>query len=59
MLAARVDGPWEESVVYEFDARGHGSAHDAYQWDCDVKDPSFVIHANGTTVIAYRGVCCT
>ena len=35
-----------------------GAAHDAYQWDCDVKDPSFVMHANGTAVIAYRGVCC-
>ena len=49
-------GPWEERVVYEFAANGHGS--NASAWDCDVKDPSFVIHSNGTTVIAYRGVCC-
>lgn len=52
------NGPWDERVVYEFDANGHGPAHSPYQWDCDVKDPSFVVHANGTTVIAYRAVCC-
>lgn len=49
-------GPWEEKVVYEFAANGHGANYS--QWDCDVKDPSFVVHANGTTVIAYRAVCC-
>ena len=42
--------------MYEFDANGHGA--DTASWDCDVKDPSFVIHENGTTVIAYRGIRC-
>ena len=32
--------------------------HNKNQWDCDIKDPSFVIHPNGTTIIAYRAVCC-
>ena len=53
-----VHGPWLERVVYDFDANGHGQAHDANQWDCDVKDPSFVVHSDGRTVIAYRATCC-
>jgi len=56
-------GPWQEKVVYAFDANGHNNASNdpnrtAYDFDCDIKDPSFVIHENGTTVIAYRGVRC-
>ena len=37
-------------------AAWNDSSRNAYDFDCDVKDPSFVIHPNGTTVIAYRGV---
>ena len=51
-----VFGPWTEHMVYGFTSNGHGA--DPAAWDCDVKDPSFVIHENGTTVIAYRGVRC-
>ena len=53
--SGRASGPWEERLVYEFAANGHGSNGSA--WDCDVKDPSFVIHANGTVVIASGGAC--
>ena len=38
-------GPWDERVVYEFETNGHGASHNGSQWDCDVKDPSFVVHA--------------
>ena len=37
-------------------AAWNDSSRNAYSFYCDVKDPSFVIHPNGTTVIAYRGV---
>ena len=55
-VSGNVTGPWTKQVVYNFEDNGHGSNFSA--WDCDVKDPSFAIHANGTTVIAYRAVCC-
>ena len=56
--SGRIEGPWTEHLVYNFDLEGHGVTHNKDQWDCDIKDPSFVIHPNGTTVIAYRAVCC-
>ena len=56
--SGRIEGPWTEHLVYNFDLEGHGQTHNKNQWDCDIKDPSFVIHPNGTTVIAYRATCC-
>merc|ERR1719331_2515364 len=57
LRAASVKGPWTDAGrAYDKEANGHGL--DPSQWDCDMKDPSFVIHPNGTTVIAYRGTRC-
>merc|ERR1719331_2277680 len=57
LRAASVKGPWTDAGrVYDKEARGHGQ--DPSQWDCDMKDPSFVIHPGGRTVIAYRGTRC-
>merc|ERR1719443_2885806 len=57
LRAASVKGPWTDAGrVYDKEANGHGL--DPSQWDCDMKDPSFVIHKNGTTVISYRGTRC-
>eukprot|EP00392_Amoebophrya_sp_AT5.2_P013801 g13933.t1 len=55
-----IHGPWQTNLVYGWKPNGHKGENGGTldQWDCDAKDPSFVIHENGTSVIAYRGVRC-
>ncbi|CAD7940108.1 unnamed protein product [Amoebophrya sp. A120] len=55
-----MNGPWGFKMVYGWKDGVHKGMNSGTldQWDCDAKDPSFVVHENGTTVIAYRGTRC-